>query len=199
MRKTIGVVLFLVSAAVMGLAQVDTGSLVGTVKDSSGAVLPGVTVSATNTDTGVPVSVKTAADGNYVITPLKIGRYSVSVEASGFQKEVRKDIVLDVQQTIRLDFSLKVGSVNETTVVSGAAPLLETETATLGNVVTAETVEELPLNGRRYTDLAELTTGVAKVIEGPVNGGSTPTNGNAGKLRGQWHSRRSERLYSRRR
>ncbi len=180
MRKTIGVVLFLVSAAVMGLAQVDTGSLVGTVKDSSGAVLPGVTVSATNTDTGVPVSVKTAADGNYVITPLKIGRYSVSVEASGFQKEVRKDIVLDVQQTIRLDFSLKVGSVNETTVVSGAAPLLETETATLGNVVTAETVEELPLNGRRYTDLAELTTGVAKVIEGPVNGGSTPTNGNAG-------------------
>ena len=115
-----------------------------------------------------------------MITPLHIGRYSVSIEASGFKREVRKDIVLDVQQSIRLDFSLKVGSVTETTVVSGAAPLLETENASLGDVVTAETVEELPLNGRRYTDLAELTSGVAKVIEGPVNGGSTPTNGNAG-------------------
>ena len=174
------VVIFLISVAVMGFAQVDTGSLVGTVKDPSGATLPGVTVTATNADTAVATSVKTEADGNYVITPLKIGRYSVSVEASGFQREVRKDIVLDVQQTIRLDFSLKVGAVSETMEVSGAPPLLETESASLGDVVTAETVEELPLNGRRYTDLAELTSGVAKVIEGPVNGGSTPTNGNAG-------------------
>ncbi|MGA8342695.1 MAG: carboxypeptidase-like regulatory domain-containing protein, partial [Candidatus Sulfotelmatobacter sp.] len=180
MRKTIGVVVFLISVAVVGLAQVDTGSLVGTVKDASGALLPGVTVTATNTDTGIATATKTEQNGDYVITPLHIGRYSVSVEATGFHREIRKDIVLDVQQTIRLDFSLKVGSVSETMEVSGAPPLLETESASLGDVVTAETVEELPLNGRRYTDLAELTSGVAKVIEGPVNGGSTPTNGNAG-------------------
>ena len=180
MRKTIGVVVFLISVAVVGFAQVDTGSLVGMVKDASGALLPGVTVTATNTDTGIATATKTEQNGDYVITPLHIGRYSVSVEATGFLREIRKDIVLDVQQTIRLDFSLKVGSVSETMVVSGAPPLLETESASLGNVVTAETVEELPLNGRRYTDLAELTSGVAKVIEGPVNGGSTPTNGNAG-------------------
>ncbi|MGB8064482.1 MAG: TonB-dependent receptor [Candidatus Sulfotelmatobacter sp.] len=180
MRKTIGVVVFLISVAVVGFAQVDTGSLVGTVKDASGALLPNVTVTATNTDTGIATPTKTEQNGEYVITPLHIGRYSVLVEASGFQREIRKDIVLDVQQSIRLDFTLKVGSVSETMEVSGAPPLLETESASLGNVVTAETVEELPLNGRRYTDLAELTAGVSKVIEGPVNGGSTPTNGNAG-------------------
>ena len=180
MRNTIGVALFLISVAVAGFAQVDTGRLVGTVKDASGALLPGVTVTATNTDTGIATATKTDQTGDYVITPLHIGRYSVSVEATGFHREIRKDIVLDVQQTIRLDFSLKVGSVSETMEVSGAAPLLETESASLGNVVAAETLEELPLNGRRYTDLAGLTSGVAKVIEGPVNGGSTPTNGNAG-------------------
>ncbi|MGP8094580.1 MAG: carboxypeptidase regulatory-like domain-containing protein [Candidatus Sulfotelmatobacter sp.] len=180
MRKTFLLVVLLISATVIGLAQVDTGSLVGTVKDASGAVLPGVTVTATNVDTGVATTAKTEQNGDYVITPLHIGRYSVSVEATGFRREIRKDIVLDVQQTIRLDFSLKVGSISETMEVSGAPPLLETENASLGDVVTAETVEELPLNGRRYTDLAELTSGVAKVIEGPVNGGNTPTNGNAG-------------------
>ena len=180
MRKTIEVVIFLISAALVGLAQVDTGSLVGTVKDPSGAVLPGVTVTATNTDTSIATSAKTEVDGNYVITPLKIGRYSVSVEATGFQRSIRKDIVLDVQQTIRLDFSLKIGSVTQTTEVSGAAPLLETESASLGDVVASQQVEQLPLNGRRYADLAGLSSGVSKVIEGPVNGGSSPTNGNAG-------------------
>jgi len=180
MRKTIGVVVFLISATLVGFAQVDTGSLVGTVKDPAGAVLPRVTVTATNADTGVATSAKTEADGNYVITPLKIGTYSVSVEAAGFKREIRKEIVLDVQQTIRLDFSLKVGSISETMEVSGAAPLLETESASLGDVVGSEQVEELPLNGRRYADLAGLTSGVSKVIEGPVNGGNTPTNGNAG-------------------
>jgi len=172
--------LCLVGIAMSALAQVDTGSLVGTVKDATGALLPGVTVTATNTDTGIATTAKTEQNGDYVITPLHIGRYSVTVESSGFRKEVRKDIVLDVQQTIRLDFTLQVGSISETMEVSGAPPLLETESASLGDVVTAETVEELPLNGRRYTDLAELTSGVSKVTEGPVNGGSTPTNGNAG-------------------
>jgi Carboxypeptidase regulatory-like domain/TonB dependent receptor len=180
MGKAILVVAFLISAAATSLAQVDTGSLVGTIKDSSGALLPGVTVTATNLDTGVNTVVKSGTTGDFVITPLHIGRYSVSAEATGFRKEVRRDLVVDVQQMIQLDFTLKVGSVTESAEVSGATPLLETESASLGDVVTSETVEELPLNGRRYTDLAGLTAGVSKVIEGPVNGGSTPTNGNAG-------------------
>ncbi|MBV9481384.1 MAG: TonB-dependent receptor [Acidobacteria bacterium] len=161
-------------------AQVDTATVTGTVRDSSGAVLPNVTVTATEMNTGTKTSAQSGNDGNYVITPVKIGRYAVSAEASGFQTETRRDIILDVQQNLRLDFQLRVGSVAQTTEVTSEAPALDTETASLGDVVAAQQVEELPLNGRRYTDLAELTTGVAKVIEGPVNGGSTPTNGNAG-------------------
>jgi hypothetical protein len=171
---------WLISEAVTALAQVDTASVVGTIRDSSGAVISSATATATNIDTGIKTVSKSDADGNYVITPLKIGRYSVSVEATGFQTGVRQNIVLNVQQSIRLDFSLRVGSVSQTTEVSGAAPLLETESASLGDVVAAQQVEQLPLNGRRYTDLATLTTGVAKIAEGPVNGASTPTNGNAG-------------------
>jgi hypothetical protein len=182
MRKTTFavVLLWMVSAAPAGWAQVDTATVTGTVRDSTGAVLPNVTLIATEMDTGVKTTAKTASDGNYVITPLKIGRYSVSAEATGFQKETRQNIVLDVQQNQRLDFQLHVGSVAQTAEVTSEAPLLETETASLGDVVASQQVEELPLNGRRYTDLAALTSGVAKVTEGPVNGGSTPTNGNAG-------------------
>jgi hypothetical protein len=168
------------SAALTAHAQVDIGSLVGTVRDASEAVLANATVIAANSETGVSIRVTTNAGGEYVLTPLHIGTYSISVEAAGFQKEIRTGIVLNVQQNIRLDFSLRVGSVSQTTVVTGAAPLIETEDASLGDVITSTQVEQLPLNGRRYTDLATLTTGVAKITEGPVNGASTPTNGNAG-------------------
>lgn len=182
MRKTslIVVFLWLVGAAVTGLAQVDTGTVVGTIKDASGAVVPNATATATNLDTGVKTAIKSASDGNYVITPVKIGRYSVSAEAAGFRTEVRQNIVLDVQQTIRLDFSLRVGSVTETANVTGEAPLLDTQDASLGDVVASQQIEQLPLNGRRYTDLATLTAGVTKITEGPVDGSSSPSNGNAG-------------------
>ncbi len=182
MRKTsLSILLiWLTSLTVTAFAQVDTGMVVGSVMDQSGAVLAGATTTATNIDTGISTAVKTDSDGNYVITPLKIGRYSISVEANGFQKEIRQNIVLNVQQTIRLDFNLRVGSITQEAVVTGEAPLLDTESASLGDVVSTQQVEQLPLNGRRYTDLATLTAGVAKVVEGPVNGGNTPTNGNAG-------------------
>ncbi|MBV9343276.1 MAG: TonB-dependent receptor, partial [Acidobacteria bacterium] len=169
-----------VATALSAWAQVDTATVTGTVRDPTGAVLPNVTITATEMDTGIRIAAKSDNNGSYVITPLKIGRYAVSAEAVGFRTETRPGIVLDVQQNLRLDFELRVGSVAQTAEVTSQAPLLETETASLGDVVAAQQVEDLPLNGRRYTDLAELTSGVSKVIEGPVNGGSTPTNGNAG-------------------
>jgi len=167
----------LASAAI---AQVDTGTLAGITRDSSGAIIPNASVTATNLDTGITKTVKTNASGIYTLTSLKIGTYSIAVEAAGFGKEIRSNLVLNVQQNIQLDFTLTIGSLTQTAVVTGAAPLLDTESASLGDVVTSQQVEELPLNGRRYTDLATLTAGVAKITEGPVNGGSTPTNGNAG-------------------
>lgn len=172
--------LCLVGLVAVASAQVDTGSLVGTVKDASGAVLPEAVVTATNADTGVATTAKTDASGNYVLTPLRIGNYTLSVEAAGFQKQVRTGIVLNVQQNIRLDFTVSIGSVAQTAVVTAAPPLLETEDASLGDVIAGQQAQQMPLNGRRYTDLATLTAGVAKISEGPVNGSSTPTNGNAG-------------------
>jgi hypothetical protein len=180
MKGKLFIALLCLGTSLVARAQVDTATITGTVHDSTGAVLPNVSVTATNTDTGIGVTVKSDSQGTYVITPLKIGRYSVSAEGTGFQTEIRQNIVLDVQQNLRLDFQLRVGSVAQTAEVTSEAPMLETETASLGDVVAAQQVEELPLNGRRYTDLAELTSGVSKVIEGPVNGGNTPTNGNAG-------------------
>jgi hypothetical protein len=178
--RFVALLLCAIGTALTARAQVDTGTLVGTVRDASDAVLAGAAVTATNSETGVSTSVKTNASGEYVLTPLHIGTYSISVEAAAFQKEIRSGIVLNVQQNIRLDFALRIGSVSQTTVVTGAAPLIETEDASLGDVITSIQVEQLPLNGRRYTDLATLTAGVAKITEGPVNGASTPTNGNAG-------------------
>lgn len=174
------VTVMVIFAALTGHAQVDTGTIIGTVKDTSGAVVPGAAVTATEINTGIKTDVKSGADGNYVITPLKIGSYTVSVDANGFQKVVQQNVVLNVQATVRVDFSLQVGSVTQTVEVSGAPPLVQTTNASLGTVVGSQQVEELPLNGRRYTDLTALTSGVAKVIEGPVNGGSSPTNGNTG-------------------
>src|ERR1700756_3181058 len=130
--RSMVVLLCLVGAGLSALAQVDTATLVGTVKDRSGAVIAGATATATSAETGKSLSVKTDADGNFVITPLKIGSYSVAIEASGFKKEVRQDIVLNVQQTARLDFKLEIGSVSEEMMVTAAPPLLETESASLG-------------------------------------------------------------------
>jgi Carboxypeptidase regulatory-like domain/TonB-dependent Receptor Plug Domain len=179
--KVVAIGIFLVICSVTkGLAQVDTATIVGTVRDSSGAVVPGASITATEVNTGIRTEVNSGADGNYVITPLKIGAYSLTVDAQGFQKVVRQNIVLNVQAGVRVDFSLQVGSVSQTVEVSGAPPLVQTTDASLGSVVASQQVEQLPLNGRRYTDLTALTSGVAKVIEGPVNGGSSPTNGNTG-------------------
>ncbi|MGH9433973.1 MAG: carboxypeptidase regulatory-like domain-containing protein, partial [Terriglobia bacterium] len=180
-RLTTALIVLLWMGAPAGLqAQVDTATLVGTVRDATGAVIPSATVTATNLDTNIKTAVKSGPDGNYVITPLKISRYAVTAEANGFKTETRENIVLNVEDRLRIDFDLQVGTVSQTVEVTGQAPLVQSESSSLGDVITSQQVSELPLNGRRYTDLATLTTGVAKITEGPVNGGSTPTNGNAG-------------------
>ncbi len=161
-------------------AQVDTATLVGTVRDSTGAVIPGATLTATAVETNISATTKTDTEGNYVVTPLKIGRYAVTAEAGGFKKQTRENITLNVQDRLRVDFDLQVGAVTETVNVKEAVPLIQSETSALGDVIGSDQVTSLPLNGRDYTVLATLTTGVAKIVEGPVNGGSSPTNGNAG-------------------
>ena len=115
-------------------AQVDTATIVGTVQDSSGGIVAGATVTATDTGTNIALSTRTDSQGTYVITPLKVGQYNVSVEARGFKKESNIGVVLQVQDRRRVDFTLQVGSVTETVDIEAELPLLQTESSALGDV-----------------------------------------------------------------
>ncbi|HEY2931877.1 MAG TPA: TonB-dependent receptor [Acidobacteriota bacterium] len=144
----------------LAFAQVDTGSITGTATDPSGAVLPGVTITAVNEDTGIGTQAVTNQEGNYVITPLRVGRYTLTGELPGFKKEVRAGIVLRIQERLKIDIGLQVGEIAEEVVITSRAPLLETETSSLGQVMTSETIENLPLNGRNFIQLAQVSAGV---------------------------------------
>jgi len=146
-------------------AQVDTATIVGTVQDSSGGVVPGAAVTATDTGTNIATSTRTDSQGTYVITPLKVGQYTVTAEARGFKKESNLGVVLQVQDRLRVDFTLQVGSVTETIDIQAEPTLLQTESSALGDVVDSRKITALPLNGRDYTQLATLTTGAVKITE----------------------------------
>ena len=166
----------------LAYGQADTATIVGTVRDSSAAVIVGGTITVTETDTGTKALARTDSTGNYVVTPLRIGNYTVAVEAPGFKTETHSGIVLQVQDRLRVDFTMQVGSVNEAVNVQESVPVIETETSALGDVVASQQITDMPLNGRDYTQLATLTTGVIKITEngGGINGSTTATNGNAG-------------------
>lgn len=142
-------------------AQKDTGSIVGTVTDASGAAVAGAKVVVTDVDRGINFETTTSEAGEYIAGPLHIGRYTVSVEHAGFKRAVSVPVSLDVQQRVAVNVALQVGQVNEQIEVSSAAPLLETETSELGQVVDNKRVANLPLNGRNFAQLALLTAGTA--------------------------------------
>jgi len=141
-------------------AQVDTGTILGTVRDASGAVVPGAKITITNEGTSVAQSTTTSASGNYVFTPLRIGTYTVEVEQPGFKKQRKTGQELNIQQQLVVDFVLEPGEVTTTVDVTEAAPVLQTENGSVGQVVSSRSVNDLPLNGRNYTFLARLTAGV---------------------------------------
>src|ERR1700691_4514078 len=123
-------------------AQVDTATILGTVQDATGAVVPGASVAVTATDTGIKTTSRTDPTGNYVVTPLRIGNYSVTVEATGFKTETHAGIVLQVQDRLRLDFTMQVGSVNETVNVEAEVPVIQTESTSLGSVVASQQITD---------------------------------------------------------
>jgi hypothetical protein len=143
-------------------AQIDRGTIVGRVMDASGAVVPKAMVTVTNKATGVVVTTPTNDSGEYQVLALNPGAYSVKVGAPGFESVLRDNIVLHVQDRLSIDATLKVGSVNQEIVVTAGEPLLQTQSADVGNVVDTRLVNDLPLNGRRYADLALLEPGVQK-------------------------------------
>ena len=152
----------LVVSALPAFGQIDRGTIVGTVLDSSGAIVPKATVTVTNKATGVALTSPVNDSGEYQILALIPGTYSLKVSANGFESALRDDIVLHVQDRLSIGFVLKVGSVNQQVVITSREPLLQTQTADVGNVVDTQLVNDLPLNGRRYADLALLEPGVQK-------------------------------------
>jgi hypothetical protein len=163
-------------------AQVDAATIVGSVHDATGAVVPNAAVTATDLGTNTKSTTHTDNTGNYVLTPLKIGNYAVSVESQGFKTQTRSGITLQIQDRLRIDFTLEVGAVTEQVSVVADASLVQTETSSLGDVIASKQITDLPLNGRDYTQLATLTTGIVKITEngGGINGATSATNGNAG-------------------
>ena len=162
-RQVLGALFLLlaISFATPLWAQKDAGTIVGTVRDPSGAVVQGAKVAVEDVDRGVQMTLSTNEQGEYVASPLHIGRYKVTVEKAGFKKAVSEIVQLDVQGRIAINIALQVGQQTEEVLVTGAAPLLETETSELGQVVDQKRVSNLPLNGRNFAQLALLSTGTA--------------------------------------
>jgi hypothetical protein len=150
-------------------AQVEQGRFVGLLVDPQGAAVAGATVKVTNLGTGISQTGVTDGTGNYAITPVQGGVYSLSVSAKGFQTLTSSKIEVQVGQVVREDFKLSIGSANVTVEVTTAQPLLTTETATVGQVITNQQLTDLPLNGRGFFRLAELTPGAALL---PATGNS---------------------------
>jgi hypothetical protein len=144
-------------------AQVQTATILGAVKDSTGAVIGGASVTVTNTDTTLSRTVITEADGSYNVPALPPGNYEVKVTKDGFQTSDRKGLVLEVAQNASIDITLEVGSTSQTVTVTEAAPLVDVTSSSVGGTVNEERVADLPLNGRNWTDLALLQVGVSKV------------------------------------
>jgi len=172
MRKTFCLGLLPFFLAVPTVAQVDAGTIAGTVRDSQGAGVSSATITFLETGTGTTTKAQADATGEYASPPLRPGQYKVSAEAQGFKTETRPAITLRVQDRLRLDFQMAVGVVSENVEVSGGAPIIQSETSSLGQVITSTQITELPLNGRDYIQLATLSTGVVRTSSG--------TNGNTG-------------------
>jgi hypothetical protein len=143
-----------------GSAQKDTGAINGTVKDQSGGVVVGAKVRITDVDRGTAIDTVTNDVGEYTVSPLKVGRYKVSVEKAGFKTALAGPIVVEVQEHPTVDVRLQVGHPDETVTVTAQNPLLEQETSELGQVIDSQRAITLPLNGRNYAQLALLGAGV---------------------------------------
>ena len=143
-------------------AQFETAEVLGTIRDSQGSVIPKATITLTNQATGIEAKTTSDSNGNFLFSPVKVGRYTVTAEATGFSKAIAADIVVDVNARQRVDLTLSVGQVTESVNVTGAASALETDSSEHGQVINTQQIVELPLNGRNYADLALLSTNVIK-------------------------------------
>jgi len=177
---------FLLLAAVSLSAQTFRGTILGTVTDPTGAVVAGAKVTVKNTGTGLERTTETSADGSYSVPELPIGTYTVTITQSGFQTSITTGVTVDVAVERRVDAAMKTGEVATKVEVSAdQLPMVETTTNDMGGVLTAKTVEDLPVNGRDYTKLIFLNPGVAgspdQISDSPGSYGEFSMNGARGR------------------
>ncbi len=156
----------------MCLAQVDQGAITGFVQDSTGAVIANAQVSVRNVDTGLVLQTRTNASGIYVLAPLKIGNYTVTVTAPGFETVTRDNIHLDAQQRLSVNVQLPTGAVSQTVVVNSAPTLLQTESGEVDQEISTNVINDTPLNGRNWVYIAQLTAGVTSPLGGTRGSGT---------------------------
>ena len=168
---------FVFLGPVTAVGQVTTADLVGTITDTSGGIVPGVTVTLTNEATGVSRTATTGEGGTYIFTSLPPGQYRLAAEIQGFRKVERTGVELQVNQRAQVDLELEVGLVSETIQIEGTAPLLETQSSVLGTVIQYRQFQDLPLNGRNFVQLATMTPGVSGAgtgMRGTIMSGTRP-------------------------
>ena len=171
MPKVLAMLAATVLLTTVAQAQVDTGSVIGTISDPSGAVVNGAKVTLTNVGNGIALSTTTGSDGVFKFSPVRIGTYKVDAAFQGFKTVSQSDVKVDVGSNVVVNFTMTAGSTSETVEVTAAAPVLQTQDASVGQVIDQRSVNELPLNGRNFTFLAQLVQG--------VNSPQSDTRGNA--------------------
>jgi hypothetical protein len=169
--------LFAMMTTGLAYGQADQGTITGVVQDPSGAVVGGANVTLTNVDTGLVVKSKADGGGVYVFSPVKIGSYSVTVSAAGFETTTETNLHLDLQQRLNVVVTLKPGAATETVTVTSEAPLMQTQESSVGQVVDTETINDVPLNGRNWVFIAQLSAG-AVPSEGSRGAGKGDFNAN---------------------
>ncbi|HEX4945670.1 MAG TPA: carboxypeptidase regulatory-like domain-containing protein, partial [Blastocatellia bacterium] len=164
-------------------AQFDTATVLGSLRDQSGAALPSATVRIKNNETGITVTTQTDNNGDYQFPNVKIGSYRVSAEAQGFATAVAENVVVTVNARQRVDLTLQPGQLTETVTVTDAAQLLETDSSVRGQVIQREQIVNLPLNGRSYANLVLLAPGVRESNQNAATGGGREAAFNVNGLR----------------
>src|ERR1700722_8660825 len=177
-------------------AQVDEGSINGTVQDPTGAVVPNAQVTLLNTDQGITLSTTTNGAGEYTFSPVRIGHYSASVTAPGFSTTTQQNLQVTVGLALQVNVQLKTGATSETVQVTTAPAELQTSESSVGQTITGQTINNLPLNGRNFTFLAQLGAGARRQPPPP----RPPPGGKSTlpRLYRQWPQTRPKQLPARR-
>src|SRR3984957_2826004 len=166
--RAVEILIFALALGLVGVAQVERATITGAITDRNGAIVPDAAVRITNEGTNETASLQTDSAGEYTASNLNPGSYTVEIEKTGFSKHINKGFIVQVGQTARLDVVLDVGSVSQSVEVTGAIPVLQSENASVGQVIAPTAIQQLPLNGRNLTQLAVIAPGVTGLNYAPT-------------------------------